>query len=50
VLGHLFRRVAEPDRLGIGDERERSPYTEPPGSGMLSHPGSPNLSQQGHPY
>ena len=29
---------------------QRSPYTEPPGSGILSHPGSPNLSQQGHPY
>jgi len=29
---------------------QRSPYTEPPGSGILSHPGSPKLSQQGHPY
>ena len=28
---------------------QRSPYTEPPGSGILSHPGSPNVSQQGHP-
>lgn len=28
---------------------QRSPYTEPSGSGKLSHPGSPNLSQQGRP-
>jgi hypothetical protein len=29
---------------------QRSPYTEPPGSGILSHPRSPNLSQQGRLY
>ena len=28
---------------------QRPPYTEPPGSGILSHPGAPNLSQRGHP-
>jgi hypothetical protein len=28
---------------------QRSPYSEPPGSGKLSHPGSPILSQQGRP-
>jgi hypothetical protein len=28
---------------------QRSPYSEPPGSGKLSHPGSPILSQAGSP-
>ena len=28
---------------------QRSPYTEPPGSGILSHPGSPILSHLGSP-
>lgn len=33
-----------PDRLntGPGKECQRSPYSEPPGSGKLSHPGRPS--------
>jgi hypothetical protein len=36
-------------RVGLFPGCQRSPHTEPPGSGKRSHPGSPNLSQPGSP-
>lgn len=42
-------RVAQRVRLIRPESCQRSPYSEPPGSGKLSHPGSPILSQAGSP-
>jgi hypothetical protein len=43
-------RGAVPGGRGAGlGPCQRSPYSEPPGSGKLSHPGSPILSQAGSP-
>jgi uncharacterized protein (TIGR00730 family) len=46
------RGLTELRVVGSMHERkcQRPPYSEPPGSGKLSHPGSAILSQQGHPY
>ena len=48
LQGDIKRRIKE-----LSEELERpcqrSPYSEPPGSGKLSHPGSPKLSQAGSP-
>src|SRR5207245_3102236 len=53
--GEAGREAADPGRglprRGLSSQVscQRSPHTEPPGSGKLSHPGSPIVSQAGSP-
>jgi hypothetical protein len=49
AAGSHAARLSAPAILPALEDRranvcQRSPYSEPPGSGKLSHPGSPNLS------